>query len=72
MDWSGYRGVEVIEGKVSGVPLLKGTRMPADQVAEGLELGRSPEEIASDHGLKLADVLGIQRFMEAHQPTPHR
>jgi uncharacterized protein (DUF433 family) len=29
MDWSGYDGVETIPGKVSGVPLLKGTRVQA-------------------------------------------
>jgi uncharacterized protein (DUF433 family) len=40
MDWSSYDGVEVILGKVSGVPLLKGTRMPTDQVIESLDAGR--------------------------------
>ena len=40
--------VEIIPGKVSGAPLLKGTRLPADTVLENYE-GVSPvEEIAEN------------------------
>jgi uncharacterized protein (DUF433 family) len=49
MDWSGCELVEVIEGKVSGVPLMKGTRIPADFVIESFELAGSVEEVATQY-----------------------
>jgi uncharacterized protein (DUF433 family) len=39
MDWSGCELVEVIPGKVSGVPLVKGTRIPADFIVGDFESG---------------------------------
>ena len=69
MDWSGFNLIETVPGKVSGVPLIRGTRMPADQVAEGLGMGRTPEEIASDHDLKLSDVLEVKYFLESHEAS---
>ena len=39
MDWTDCELVEVIPGKVSGVPLIKGTRIPADTIVENRELG---------------------------------
>jgi uncharacterized protein (DUF433 family) len=36
MDWTGCEIVEVIPGKVSGVPLIKNSRVPADLVVESL------------------------------------
>jgi len=44
MDWTGYDGVEVIEDKVSGVPLIKNTRVPAYLVAECLEI-KTPRDL---------------------------
>jgi uncharacterized protein (DUF433 family) len=69
MDWSGYDGVEVIEGKVSGVPLLKGTRMPVDQVLESLDDGETIEEIAANHDLNPADILRLKLYRDSHQPA---
>ena len=69
MDWSGCNLVETVPGKVSGVPLIRGTRMPADQVAEGLEMGRTAEEIALDHDLQLSDVLELKHFLESYEPS---
>jgi hypothetical protein len=34
MDWTGCEVVEVVRGKVSGVPILKGSRVQADAVLE--------------------------------------
>lgn len=45
MDWTGCELVEVIPGKVSGVPLVVGTRIPADLVVGDYELGSTVEEI---------------------------
>jgi uncharacterized protein (DUF433 family) len=69
MDWTGCESVEVVPGKVSGVPLIKNTRVPADLVAESLEAGESVEEVAYNYDLKAADVLGLKRFRDTHQPA---
>ena len=45
MGWRGYESVEVIPGKVSGVPLVVGTRIPADMIVGDYELGSTVEEI---------------------------
>jgi len=64
MDWSGCDIVEIIPGKVSGVPLVKNTRVPAETVAESAELGESPEEIAYNYDLRLEDVLAILAYAQ--------
>jgi uncharacterized protein (DUF433 family) len=56
MDWSNYDGVETVPGRVSGVPVLKGSRVPADTVVESAELGETAEQIAFNYDLKLDDV----------------
>lgn len=67
MDWSDYKGVERIEGKLGGKPLLKDTRVSADLVAECLDGGETPEEIASNYHLKLQDVLNLKAYRDSHQ-----
>jgi uncharacterized protein (DUF433 family) len=49
MDWSGCELVEVIPGKRSGDPLIKGTRIPADAIVSNFEAGSSLEEIAENY-----------------------
>ena len=57
MDWTGCELVEVIEGKVSGVPLVAGTRIPADVIAENHLLGQSVEEILEDYPRLSRDIV---------------
>ena len=45
MDWSGCELVEIVPGKVSGQPLVKGTRIPADFLLDHLKSGASLPEI---------------------------
>ncbi len=71
MDWSGCELVEVIPGKVSGVPLVKGTRIPADFVIESFELARSIEEVLAEFPRLTRDVvLQLVYFSEAHHRIP--
>ena len=49
MDWQGCDLVERIPGKQDGVPLVKGTRIPAEQLVEEYELGSPIEEIAENY-----------------------
>ena len=71
MDWSGCELVEVVPGKISGVPLIKGTRMPVDQVIESLDEGETVEEIAYNHDLNPADILRVKHFRDSHEPALH-
>jgi uncharacterized protein (DUF433 family) len=61
-DWTSCDRVEVIPGKVSGVPLLVGTRMPADSVLQHYEWGESFEEIVEQFDLDAEDVMSVLRF----------
>ena len=65
MDWNGCEVVETVPGKVSGVPILKHSRVQADTVVESYTLGQSVEEIAYSYGLKAKDVREVLDFAEA-------
>ena len=66
MDWSGCDLVEVVPGKVSGVPVLRGSRVPADQVFDNYLSGESVPEIAENFGLASEDVRKLLEYAEAH------
>jgi len=57
VDWSGCDLVEVIPGKVSGAPLLKGTRLPVDAIISNYESGSPIEEIAENYPSASIDVI---------------
>ena len=59
VNWAGCNYVEVIPGKVSGVPILRDSRMPAAMVWACAVQGQSAEEIASDFSLSLPAVEGV-------------
>jgi uncharacterized protein (DUF433 family) len=68
MDWSGCELVEVIPGKVSGQPLVKDTRIPADFVIESFDLAGSVDEVLEEFPrLTKEVVLRIVEFAAAHQ-----
>ena len=69
MDWTGCDAVEVIPGKVSGVPILKHSRVQADTVLESHELGESIKDIAFSFDLKPEDVRKVLAFAEARLLT---
>jgi uncharacterized protein (DUF433 family) len=45
IDWTGCNLVERIPGKVSGRPVVRGTRILADTIVQDAELGSPLEEI---------------------------
>ena len=72
-DWTDCPNVETTLGKVSGLPLLKGTRVQADTIVESAELGRTPEDIASDYRIELSDVKALLAYAARHSnPAPVR
>jgi uncharacterized protein (DUF433 family) len=66
MNWTGCELVEVIPGKVSGEPLIRGTRVPADLVLSSLESGEAVDEIAYNYDLQPAIVRELQAFLQRH------
>ncbi len=49
-------------GRVSGRPVVKGTRMPANDVVANYESGSPVEEIAENFGLKEAEIRAILAY----------
>ena len=71
MDWTGCDLVECVPGKVSGRPVVKGTRILADQIVEDAELGSSVEEIAENYpSLPIEKIKKLLAFAHSHQALP--
>ena len=67
VDWSGCPIVEVVPGKVSGVPIIRGSRVPADQVIENYDAGESPEDIAYNFDLNPKDIRAVLAYAASPQ-----
>ena len=59
MDWSGCELVETIPGKVSGVPLIRHSRVPVDLVVASWDGGESVEEIAYNYDLEPEEIRAV-------------
>ena len=72
IDWTDCPDVERIPGKVSGQPIVKGTRILADGVVVNAESGISPEELANEHfpGLGVERARRIIAFARQHASHP--
>ncbi len=74
IDWTGCELVERIPGKVSGRPIVRGTRIMPDPIVNSFDLGDSLEEI--HEGFPGLSIAGIKRLIEfahaqrAQQPQP--
>jgi len=72
MDWTGCDATEVVPGKVSGVPILKHSRVSADAVLESYELGESVDDIAYSYSLDPEQVRKVLSFADSRsllEPT---
>ena len=70
MDWSGCDLVEVVPGKVSGQPLIKGTRILADTIEQYSARGATIEEILEDFpSLSEQIILRMVAYVKAHQSS---
>jgi uncharacterized protein (DUF433 family) len=71
LDWTGCDLVETVPGKVSGRPVVKGTRILASTIIEDTVLGSSVEEIAQNYpSLPLDTIRGLIAFANAKQLLP--
>jgi uncharacterized protein (DUF433 family) len=69
MDWSSCEVVEIVPGKVSGLPVIRGSRVPADQVLENHNAGESVEDISYNFDLKPDDVRAVLTYAAGRQLT---
>ncbi|HZP25232.1 MAG TPA: DUF433 domain-containing protein [Terriglobales bacterium] len=71
MDWTGCDLVERIPGKVSGQPVVRGTRILADQIVQDAALGSPIEEIAENYpSLQIKVIRELLAFAHSHQAQP--
>jgi len=66
MDWSGCDLVEINPRKVSGVPIVKGTRVQADAIVENYEGGSGIEEIADNFAIPESTIRDLLEFVRCH------
>lgn len=62
MDWTDCPTVEINPRKLSGTPILKGTRMPADAILENHADGLPAEEIAEVFELPIDSVRALLAY----------
>ena len=62
MDWSRCKWVESVPERMSGVPVLINSRMPASSVLENFEEGSSADEIAAHYELDAEAVRGALQY----------
>jgi uncharacterized protein (DUF433 family) len=71
IDWTGCDLVERIPGKVSGRPVVRGTRILADTIVEDAELGSPLEEIHENYpDLSPAAIRQLIAFAHSHRAQP--
>ena len=70
MDWSDCPLVEVKPGVQRGRPVLKGTRMPADDIVENWEAGLDESGIAANFRLSIPQVNTILAYAADHRNGP--
>jgi uncharacterized protein (DUF433 family) len=67
IDWSRCPLVEINPRKVSGVPILKETRVPADAIVINYVGGSPVEEISENFAIPEGIILQLLRFAAAQE-----
>jgi uncharacterized protein (DUF433 family) len=71
LDWAKCPAVESVPGKVSGVWVFRGTRIPVSAVFENLEDGLTIDELVSLYdGLTREQVKAVLEFTAQSLGTP--
>jgi uncharacterized protein (DUF433 family) len=70
-DWSNCPLVEINPRKVSGAPIVKGTRVQADSIVENYDGGSPVEEISENFGISQAVIRELLAFAARKQEHEH-
>jgi uncharacterized protein (DUF433 family) len=68
MDWKECAAVETGTGRVSGEPVIKGSRVRPDDLVVNRAKGEA--WLAENHDLAIERVREVLRFYDRHKPTP--
>jgi uncharacterized protein (DUF433 family) len=72
IDWTACELIERVPGKVSGRPVVRGTRIMPDAIANSFELGDSIEEIHEGFPtLSIAQIKRLIDFAGEQRQRPH-
>ena len=70
-DWTKCELVERVAGKQGGVPLIKVTRIPAQQIVDEYVLGSPVEEIAENYPSITRDqIMSLIDYAHKHKAQP--
>lgn len=69
MDWTDCPLVEINPRKLSGTPILKGSRMPADAIVENYADGLGADEIAEVFELPADGVRDLLAYAVKQNPA---
>jgi len=72
IDWTACELIEQIPGKVSGRPIVRGTRIMPDGIVNSYDMGESVEDIHEDWpSLSIAQIKRLIEFAHAHREQPN-
>lgn len=72
IDWLACELIEQIPGKVSGRPIVRGTRILPDAVVNSYDSGVTIEEIHEDYpGLTISQIHQLVEFAHSMRGQPH-
>ena len=71
IDWLACELIEQIPGKVSGRPIVRGTRILPDAVVNSYDSGATVQDLHQDYpGLTVAQILRLIEFAHAMRGQP--
>lgn len=71
IDWTQCELIESIPGKVSGRPIVRGTRILPDAIVSSYDSGGTLEDIHEDYpGLSTAQIRRLIEFAHAQRGQP--
>jgi uncharacterized protein (DUF433 family) len=72
IDWTQCELIEQVPGKVSGRPIVRGTRILPDAIVNSYDMGGSIQDIQEDWpSLSLAQIKRLIEFAHAHREQPN-
>ena len=72
IDWTACELIEQIPGKVSGRPIVRGTRVMPDGIVNSYEMGESIEDIHEDWpSLSITQIKRLIEFAHANREQPN-
>jgi uncharacterized protein (DUF433 family) len=72
IDWTQCELIECVPGKVSGRPVVRGTRIMPDAIVGSYDLGETIEELHQGFPtLSMAQITGLIQFAQAQREHQH-